>query len=331
MPVQVGIVLPTFYGGAYEDNNPSMARLTEFGQRVEDMGFHGLWVIDHLVVAPPIYRTAWLEPLTVLSSMIAVTKRVTVGTSILVTPIRTPAILAKTLNTMDYLSNGRVILGSGVGWWEQEFEVCGIPKKERGERTEETVDILHKLGSGASINHEGKYWQFKDVTMTPRPVQKRIPVWYAGGSAAGHANDVYTPQVERVMRRIARQGDGWLSRAVTNPELMKKDWAMIQQYSKEYGRDPKEITFAHLNLVCLTPDNDTNKEEGYKRMAKISNMPKEDVLADYMVGTKAEILKRLDNLVELGVRYFVLWPTGFDYELLTWLKETVLHRYEKVQ
>jgi len=136
MPVQIGIVLPTFYGGAYEDNNPTMARLTEFGQRVEDMGFHGLWVIDHLVVAPPIYRTAWLEPLTVLSSMIAVTKRVTVGTSILVTPIRTPAILAKTLNTMDYLSNGRVILGSGVGWWDQEFEVCGFPKKERGERTE---------------------------------------------------------------------------------------------------------------------------------------------------------------------------------------------------
>lgn len=106
---------------------------------------------------------------------------------------------------------------------------------------------------------------------------------------------------------------------------------MIQQYSKEYGRDPKEITFAHLNLVCLTADDDTNREEGYKRMAKISNMPKEDVLADYMVGTKAQILKRLDNLVELGVRYFVLWPTGFDYELLTWLKETVLHRYEKVQ
>ena len=67
------------------------------------------------------------------------------------------------------------------------------------------------------------------------------------------------------------------------------------------------------------------------RMAKISNMPKQDVLADYMVGPKAEILARLDNLVELGVRNFVLWPTGFDYDLLDWLKETVLHRYENAK
>jgi probable F420-dependent oxidoreductase len=330
MPVKIGIVLPTFYGGAYADNQPTMPRLTEFAQKAEAMGFDGLWVIDHLVVAPPIYRTAWLEPLSVLAAVGAVTKRVKLGTSILVTPIRTPSILAKTFATMDYLTDGRMILGSGVGWWDQEFEVSGVPKKERGERTEETVDIFHKLMSGSNINHDGKYWQFKDITMEPRPIQPKIPVWYAGGSAAGHADNVYTPQVEKVMRRIARQGDGWLSRAVTNPELMKKDWKMVQQYAKEYGRDPKEITFAHLNLVCLTADSDTNKEEGYKRMAKISNMPKEDVLADYMVGPKAEILARIDNLVELGVRYFVLWPTGFDYALLDWLKETVLHRYEKV-
>ena len=330
MAVKFGIVLPTFYGGAYEDNEPTLARLAEFAQKVEAMGFDGLWVIDHLVVAPPIYRTAWLEPLTVLSAMAAVTKRVTLGTSILVTPIRTPSILAKTLGTMDYLSNGRMILGAGLGWWEQEFEVSGVPKKERGERTEETIEIVNKLLSGPDISHSGKFWSFKNITMRPTPLQKKIPVWFAGGSAAGHANTVYQPQTERILRRIARQGDGWISRAVTNPELMKKDWADLMRYAREEGRDPSEITFAHINFVFLTPETDKEKEEGRKRFSKISNMPFEDIKADYMVGTKSEILARLDNLVALGVRYFVLWPTGFDYPLLEWLKDQVLTRYTKV-
>jgi len=294
------------------------------------MGFDGLWVIDHLVVAPPIYRTAWLEPLSVLSAMAAVTKRVTLGTSILVTPIRTPSILAKTLGTMDYLSSGRMILGAGVGWWDQEFEVSGVPKKERGERTEETIEIVNKLLSGPDISHAGKYWSFKNITMRPTPVQKKIPVWFAGGSAAGHANTVYQPQTERILRRIARQGDGWISRAVTTPELMKRDWADLMQYVKDEGRDPSEITFAHINFVFLTSESDKEKEEGRKRFSKISNMPFEDIKADYMVGTKNEVLARLDNLVDLGVRYFVLWPTGFDYPLLEWLKDQVLPRYGKV-
>ena len=330
MPVKLGIVLPTFYGGAYEDNDPTLPRLTEFAQRVEAMGFDGLWVIDHLVVAPPIYRTAWLEPLTVLSAVAAVTERVKIGTSILVTPIRTPSILAKTLGTMDYLSNGRVIFGAGVGWWDQEFEVSGVPKSERGARTEETVEIVNKLLSGPNIGYEGAFWQFKDITIEPLPVQPKIPVWFAGGSAAGHADTVYSPQVERVLRRIARIGDGWISRAVTNRELMKQDWEHLTQYAKEYGRDPKDITFAHLNIVFLSSEDDTEKKEARERLSKISNMPFEDVEADYMIGTKAETLARLDELVDIGVRYFVLWPTGFDYELLEWLESTVLRRYESV-
>ncbi len=330
MPVRLGIILPTFYGGAYADNDPTLPRLTAFARRVEAMGFDGLWVIDHLVVAPPIYRTAWLEPLTVLSAVAAVTERVKIGTSILVTPIRTPSILAKTLGTMDYLSNGRVIFGAGVGWWDQEFEVSGVPKSERGARTEETVEIVNKLLSGPNVSHDGKFWRFEDVTVEPVPVQPKIPVWFAGGSAAGHADTVYSPQVERVLRRIARIGDGWISRAVTSPELMKKDWENLARYAAEYGRDPKDITFAHINIVFLSPEDDTGRTAARERLSKISSMPFEDVEADYMIGTRAETLARLDALVDIGVRYFVLWPTGFDYELLEWLESTVLRRYEGV-
>jgi alkanesulfonate monooxygenase len=328
VPVKIGIVVPTFYGGAYVDNEPALPRLIEFARRAETMGFDGLWVIDHLVVAPPIYRTAWLEPLTVLSALAAVTTRVRLGTSILVLPIRTPAILAKTLGTMDYLSNGRMTLGVGVGWWDQEFEVCGVSKSERGRRTEENIEVVNALLSGSDVTHTGPTWSFRNITMSPLPVQKpRIPVWFAGGSAVGHANTVYSPQTERVLRRIARHGDGWISRAVTSPELMARDWAMLRDFAKEAGRAPEQFTFAHINFVFLTSDRDPQKEEARARFSKISNLPFEDIKTEYMVGTRTEILDRLDHLVEIGVRYFVLWPTGFDYPLLDWLAEHVLPRY----
>jgi len=328
--VKFGIVLPTFHGGAYLDNNPTMARLIEFAQRSEALGFDGLWVIDHLVVAPPIYQTAWLEPLSVLSAMASVTSRIRLGTSILVLPIRTPAILAKTLGTMDYLSGGRMTLGVGVGWWDQEFEVCGVPKRERGRRTEEYLEILDALWRGPNATYHGPACSFRDVTMSPLPVQRpRLPIWVAGGSATGHAQTVYSPQTERVLRRIAKYGDGWIARAVTSPELMAQDWKALMSFAGEVGREPSEFTFAHINFVFLTAERDRAKEEARQRFAKISSLPFEDIKAEYLVGTRAEVLERLDRLVEVGVRYFILWPTGFDYPLLDFLAEHVVPRYTR--
>jgi alkanesulfonate monooxygenase len=331
MAVKIGIVLPTFYGGAYSDHEPSLARLIQFGREVERLGFDGLWVIEHLVVAPPVYQTAWLEPLTVLSAMAAVTTRVRLGTSILVLPIRTPAILAKTAGTLDYISGGRVTLGMGVGWWDQEFEVCGIPKKARGRRMEEHLEVLHTLFAGPNATYQGPTYAFRNVTIEPRPIQKpRIPIWIAGGSAAGQAHTVYAPKTEHVLRRIAKYGDGWISRAVTSVELMAKDWAEMLGYAKEFGREASEFTFAHINFVFLTSERDTSKDEARQRFSKISSLPFQDIVAEYMVGTKAEVLDRLDRLVDIGVRYFILWPTGFDYPLLEFLANVVLPRYARV-
>lgn len=330
MNVKVGIVLPTFYGGAYTENEPTLAKVTRFARDVERQGFDGLWVLEHLVVAPPIYRTTWLEPLTVLSAVSAVTTRVRLGTSILILPIRTPAILAKTIGTMDYLSEGRITLGVGVGWWDQEYEVCGIPKRERGRRTEENLEVLRTLFSEPSATYCGRTYRFKDITIEPRPIQKpRVPIWIGGGSAIGRAQAVYAPKTDRVLRRIVMYGDGWIARASIDPEQMARDWNTVLAYGKDLGRDPAEFTFAHFNYVCLTSEGDRSKEAARARFSKISSLPFEEIATQYMVGTKQEVLARLDRLVDIGVRYFILCPTGFDYELLDFLADQVLARYPR--
>lgn len=328
MAVRVGVVLPTFYGGSYADNDPALGKLVEFGQCAEREGFDGLWVLEHLVVAPPIYRTTWLEPLSVLSALSAVTSRVRLGTSILILPLRNPAILAKTVGTMDYLSGGRITLGVGVGWWDQEYEVCGVPKAERGRRMDENLDLLRTLFGSRPATYAGPTYQFKDISIEPLPVQQpRIPIWLGGGSAIGTAQRVYTPQTDRVLRRVAKYGDGWISRASISGELMVRDWRRILEYGEQFGRGASEFTFAHFNYVFLNSGSDLSEREAAKRFSKLSNLPFEEVRSQYLVGTRSQVLARLDRLVELGVQYFILAPTGFDYGIVDFLAEEVLGRF----
>jgi len=324
-----GIVIPTFLGGVRGPEAPSFEMLTEFSQRIEELKFESAWVIDHLLVGEPIYRCTWYEPLTVLASMAAVTKRINLGTSILVLPLRNPAILAKQIATMDHLSKGRVILGVGNGWWDKEFEACGIPKNQRGPRVSETIQILRKLWTGKPVSHEGKFFKFKDIAMEPRPYQQPYPpIWIAGGSAAGKADGVYSVKAEPILDRIARLADGWIARAVTTADKIAEDYNRIKQYAKQHGRDPDKLVFAHLNFVHITDDGDDRMDAARQAFSRISNLPFEDIKKEYIVGPKKVVTQRLDELVRLGVQHMIIWPTGPDPKTLEFLADEIMPRYK---
>lgn len=111
---------------------PSAAFLQDFARRAEDVGFDGVWVFDHLFDAPPSYRVVFMEPLTSLALVVGATRRVTLGTGILVLPLRDPVVTAKAVANLDAVSGGRVVFGVGVGWDEKEFRACQVPKETRG-------------------------------------------------------------------------------------------------------------------------------------------------------------------------------------------------------
>jgi len=144
----IGLALPTFTGTVAVSGEAGCLRA--MAQRAEELGFAGLWVAEHLLRAPLIYRVSFLSPLSVLAHVAACTRHIRLGTAILVLPLRDPVLLAKELATLDLLTDGRLVLGIGTGWDAHEFESCGVPLRERGSRTDEALALLRFAPQSAS-------------------------------------------------------------------------------------------------------------------------------------------------------------------------------------
>ena len=151
--MKFGVFLPSYLIPGRERTHPEDVR--RFARRAEELGVDSLWITDHIVTAHRFYRVGWLDALITLSHVAAVTERVKLGTSILILPTRQPAVLAKEIATLDYLSGHRYIFGIGTGWYGPEFEACGVHKSERGVRTDEVLDATMALLSGRACSSTG--------------------------------------------------------------------------------------------------------------------------------------------------------------------------------
>src|ERR1700728_5467771 len=170
---------------------------------VDDSGDDSLWVGDHISFPVPIF-----DPLLQLAQAAVVSRRLTLGTSVLLLPLRHPTPVAKQVTTLDHLTEGRLILGVGVGGeFPNEYSACDVPHSERGARLAEGVTVLRKFFSGQPVSHHGKFYgPFQDVPMNPPPRQAGgPPIWFAG-------------RKEAALRRIGRLGDGYLAYVIT-PEM----------------------------------------------------------------------------------------------------------------
>ena len=191
--MQLGIHLPH----AGEQATPALIR--RYAIRADALGFDDVWVSEHIIVPRKEFPRSPLfyDPVVTLSWVAAVTQRVKLGTTVLVLPMRHPLPLAKELATLHNLSDGRLILGAGVGWLEPEFAALGVPFKERGRRMDEGIAMMRAVWTQDPVTFEAKYIPAKivDMTMLPQPIS-RIPLWIGGSSDAA-------------LERTARIADGW--------------------------------------------------------------------------------------------------------------------------
>ena len=192
--MKFGIHLPQFGRAAGPDT------IRKAAVEAEQQGYDDIWVSDHLAIPvdAPYPPTAYIyEPLVSLTWAAAATKRVGLGTSVLVLPMRHPLVLAKMLATLDLMSGGRVIVGAAVGWLEAEFDALGVPFEERGARSDETIEILRACWTKDPVTLEGERVaaSFKAMRTLPQPTRP-VPIW-----VGGHA--------EPAFRRAVRLGDGW--------------------------------------------------------------------------------------------------------------------------
>ncbi|MGD0392603.1 MAG: LLM class F420-dependent oxidoreductase [Acidimicrobiales bacterium] len=228
-------------------------------QAAEAAGFESIWTVDHVVV-PAGYQstypydpsgrlpsgegTVFPDPLIWLAYVAARTSTLRLGTGILIVPQRNPLVLAKELATLDHLSGGRMILGAGIGWLEEEFTALGVPFAGRVQRTEEAIAAMRALWSEEQASFEGTTVHFIDCFLRPQPPGGTIPVHVGGHSPAA-------------ARRAGRIGDGFFPFGVGTDELPALI-DLVRKSAEEAERDPTTI---EITVQCNTTDGEQARAE----------------------------------------------------------------------
>ena len=203
----LSVTLPSF-GPIFRDNN--FHQIADLAKMAEQAGVDRIMLTDHVVMGahtdqypygpfpfPP--DTAWLEPLASIAHMAAVTERVRFSTKILIAPLRPAAVLAKTLATMDVLSQGRLEVGMGTGWQREEYDATGIPWAERGQRLTDTIGACQALWQDSPASFHSPTVNFDNIWCQPKPAQPGgVPIWIAGTL---HPNN---------LARLTEHADGWI-------------------------------------------------------------------------------------------------------------------------
>jgi len=226
--------------------------LLQFLSTAEDVGFNSVMVADHIVV-PAAIESAYpytvkgnflskgecMEQLTLMAFVAAATETLRIVSSVMIVPHRNPVQCAKSIATTDVLSEGRVTVGVGVGWMEEEFKALAAPDfKRRGASTDEYIRIWKKLWTGEAVSHQGEFYSFDELYCQPPPVQRPHPPIWIGG----HSNPA--------LRRVARLGDGWHPVGATAasplpPSEMRQKLAQLREWTEAEGRDFDKLTISY--------------------------------------------------------------------------------------
>jgi probable F420-dependent oxidoreductase len=270
---------------------PTIDELVTLVQLVDRSGYDSLWVGDHISFAVPI-----LDPLLQLAQAAMVSRRLTLGTSVYLLPLRHPAPVAKQVATLDHLTEGRLVFGVGVGGeFRREYEACGVPHNERGARLTEGIVLLRKFWSGEPVSYGGKFYPpFTDVPMQPRPRQSGGPPIWCGGRSDG------------ALRRTGRLADGWLSYVVT-PEMYRAGLEKIEAAAHNAGRSVQQFASGHLLFTRIDDSYDKALDAATEtlsvRYAMDFRRPAQRYCA---LGRPEQVAERIREFHAAGVRHVML-------------------------
>jgi alkanesulfonate monooxygenase len=279
---------------------PDAAALIEYGVKMEAMGFDSIWVWDHVLLGvQPNFPI--IESLTLLTAIAARTKKIKLGTGILVLPMRNPVILAKQLGSMDLLSNGRLLMGMASGWYKREFDAVGVPFEQRGAIMDENLDIINRLWTEEMVKGEWPHHKIPAGVMYPKPVQKPRPPILIGG------------YVDRVLKRAALAGDGWLT-YFYRPESFAKSWAKIREFAREGGKDPDTLLNANQLPICVGKSRAAVESDMMEWLGKEWDYASwsESTKDSAVIGTVDECVAQLREHLAVGTQKIIFVPYKYE-------------------
>jgi probable F420-dependent oxidoreductase len=267
-------------------------RIAALAQKAEALGLESLWTFEHVLVplqyeskypyndsgkmnATP--ETPFIDPLLALTYAAAHTKRIRLGTGVNILSQTNPMLLAKQAASLDQLSGGRLILGLGVGWLREEFQVLGAPFERRGTRADDYIAAMKKVWSGEVVEHDSDFLHWHGFKSLPMPAQRPHPPIVIGGESPA------------ALRRVARLGDGWFA-VGRKPERLAEDIANVRKQAREFGRDPAKI---EISLFWTRPNEGPEVIQNYARMG-ISRL-----IAPWPMVDKSDPFAAAEKLAEL--------------------------------
>ncbi len=317
--IKFGVLLPHF------GKEASPSRLIDGSRMCEELGFESVWVRDHLLWHPHGMEKAGLkfvEPLITLAAIAAVTKKMILGTAVLI-PVRWPLKLSQDLASLSYMAGGRVIAGIGLGSTPAELTAAGLNGEERVGILRETVEICRHIWKENNASYKGKLFSFDNVTIEPKPVEP-IPFYYGGSTRAS-------------LRRVAEYCDGWIAGRV--PMATFDDRLRYLRTLTE-----RNIALANIPIVCIEKDRAkalarvnveelAGSSEGSKHWVKPASgrfSTIEDLEGLLIAGNPDDCAKEIEKFRQRGIEHLVL-DLRLQYdryeEILQLISEELLPRY----
>jgi probable F420-dependent oxidoreductase len=287
-----GIAIP-------QTSSPVDARLIRgFLERAEELGYESVWVQEQIISDSPI-----LEPVTLLAYAAALTSKVRLGTAVLLTVIRNPVQLAKSLASLDQLSRGRLTVGVGIGGPHVPERIFGISSERRARQFVEGLQVMKALWTQPRASFSGDFWRLENVPMEPKPLQKpHPPLWFGARESIA-------------LKRAVRYGDGWMGAGSSSSADFINQVGEVRRFLDEAKRDP--ATFAISKRVYLAIDDDSARAEWRLREWFGVRYKNAEMAARVSVwGSVAECVDKLGQLVRAGAKHLLLNPVFDEIEQL---------------
>ena len=293
---------------------PDAAALVDYGVRMEELGFDSLWVWDHILLGVEPHFPI-IDALSLLTAVAARTKRIKLGTGILVLPIRNPVLLAKQLSSIDLISKGRLVLGMASGWYKREFDSVGVAFEKRGRIMDESLEIMSRLWSEDLVAGDYPPYHMKAAVMFPKPYQRPRPPILIGG------------YVDRVLKRAATAADGWLTYFYT-PESFAKSWSKVCAFAAEAGKDPGRLLNGNQLPIMVGKSRAAieapmmewlTKEWDY---ASWSELTKDSAI----MGTVDECVAQLEAQLKVGVQKIIFVPYQYRADQIEIIAKEIIPR-----
>jgi len=305
----LGIAMQNFT--AYPEM-PDPQGLIDYGVRMEELGYESVWVWDHVLLGVDPHFPI-LDSLSVLTAVAARTERIRIGTGILVLPARNPVMLAKQLSSIDQISNGRLTLGMASGWYKREFDALGVPFNKRGNIMDMNLEVLTRLWTEDSVTGSYPPYELRDAVMFPKPAQNPRPPILIGG------------YVDRVLKRAAVAGDGWLTYYYT-AEGFVKSWDKVRRFAEEAGKDPDTLKSINQLPIYVGKSKKEVEVPMYNWLTTEWDFAgwSDSTTESAILGTADECIEQLQEHIKAGVQQITLVPYRFDMEQIEIIAEKIL-------